>query len=157
MTLIELVIVMVITGILAGFVGKVIYYQINTYDIVSRRKQGSQNVRFAGALMAREIRAISSPDNIFQAMSDSMRFKVLSGEEISYQLISNNLYRNGELLAENLSNFSFAYFDNEGAPFELPIDDFTRIQRIDFGLETKVGSQTSQSKFRVLPRNFRSL
>ncbi len=154
MTLVELIMVIVIVGTIAGFVGNIIFYEINTYNIVTSRKTGTQNARFASQYMAKEIRLIADPDSIFQANSDSLRFSDLDGNTIRYKLVSGELLRNSDLLLQDITAFSFDYFDGSGTLLTQPISDLSEIRSVTFQLTTSHRGQEITSRVNVTPRNF---
>ncbi len=153
-TLIELIVVMVITVILTGFVADVLFHQVATFNLVTARKEGLQNSRFASMLLTKDIRQIVSADSIFHASEDSMRFKHVNGTQIDYQHSGSNLYRNADLLLENLSGFSFSYLDDTGNALSFPIGDFSEIRVVGCGLSMLINGQSVQSNVTVTPRNF---
>ena len=154
MTLIELIMVVVIVGTIAGFVGNIIFYEINTYTIVQNRKAGTQNARFVSQFLAKEIRLIAHPDSIFTATSDSLRFGDINGKTIRYEFANSELRRNSDLLLQEVSAFGFDYYDGEGDLLLQPISDPAEIRRIAFQVTTASNGQKVTSRVNVTPRNF---
>ncbi len=154
MTLVELVMVIALTGMLAGFVANILYYEINAYEIVTSRGQAGKNGRFALQLMSREIRQVVSADSIFQASADSLRFADINGLTINYKHTSPKLFRNGDPLADNVTAFQMTYLNDNGTQLSHPIADLTTIRTISLELTTTFGSQSVQTQISVTPRNF---
>ncbi len=154
MTLIELVLVMVLVAILSGFISKIIYYEINTYEMIADRKDELQSSRYAFHVMTRDIRQVLNPESIFHASVDSLTFDDVDTTMISYKYQNNEILRNGDLLVDGVSNFYFYYFDDAGNPLADPVPDPTEIRVIELNLSNTVHSQVINSKIKVTPRNF---
>jgi len=154
MTLIELVLVMVLVAILSGFISKIIYYEINTYEMIADRKDELQSSRYAFHVMTRDLRQIMRPDSIFHASADSLRFDDIDDIMISYKYQNNEILRNGDLLVDGLSNFYFTYYDDAGNALDVPVTDPTEIRVIELYLSNTVRNQTINSQIKVTPRNF---
>ncbi|MFQ5674494.1 MAG: PilW family protein [bacterium] len=154
MSLIELIMVMVMISVLAGFVSNLIFYEVNTYDLITNRKQGIQNSRYALHLMTRDLRQIANQDSIFQASTDSVRFKNVNNQAISYELANSNILRNGDLLLDNVGSFHFTYIDDAGDTLSTPVSDPRQIRAISLSLSTIIKGQVVNSKIKVTPRNF---
>ena len=154
MTLIELILVMVLVAILSGFISKIIYYEINTYEMIADRKDELQSSRYAFHVMTRDIRQVLNPESIFHASVDSLTFDDVDTTMISYKYQNNEILRNGDLLVDGVSNFYFYYFDDAGNPLADPVPDPTEIRVIELNLSNTVHSQVINSKIKVTPRNF---
>ncbi len=154
MTLIELILVMVLISILAGFVSKIIYYEINTYEMIADRKDELQSSRYAFHVMTRDIRQVLNPESIFHASGDSLTFDDIDTTTISYKYQNSQILRNGDLLVDGVSDFYFYYFDDAGNPLADPVADPTEIRVLELNLTNTVHSQVINSKIKVTPRNF---
>ena len=154
MTLIELVLVMVLVAILSGFISKIIYYEINTYEMIADRKDELQNSRYAFHVMTRDIRQVLNPESIFHASVDSLRFNDVDTTMISYKYQNSLILRNGDLLVDGVSSFYFYYYDDAGIALSSPVADPTEIRVIELNLSNTVHSQVINSKIKVTPRNF---
>lgn len=153
-TLIELVVVMVIIAILAGFIGGVIYYQFRTYDVLTTQKKSSQDGRFAFQVISRDIRQIASQDSIFEATANSIRFKDFDETSIAYTFTQKRILRNSDILAENLTYFGFKYFDGNGDQLNTPVSDPTLIRTIGIDLKQDINGRQVYSTVKITPRNF---
>jgi len=154
MTLIELIIAMVLMSILAGFVSKIIFYEINTYEMIVDRKDELQSSRYAFHVMTRDIRQVLSPESIFHASGDSLTFNDIDTTMVSYKYQNSQILRNGDLLVDGVSDFYFYYFDDAGNPLDDPVGDPTEIRVLELNLSNTVHSQVINSKIKVTPRNF---
>lgn len=145
---------MAVTGIMAGFIGNMIYYEINTYELVTNRNQGLHDSRHAVNLMSSDIRAIVSADSIYQASSDSLRFDDISNTMISYKYQGGHLYRNSALLLTKVSYFKFTYFNGSGNAITSPVSDPTTIRSIAITISKAIRGQTVKTVNKITPRNF---
>lgn len=153
-TLIELVVVITIVSILAGFIGGVIYYQFRTYDILTTQKKASQDGRFAFQVISRDIRQIAAQDSIFEARTDFIRFKDLTATSVSFRFYQNKVLRNSDILAENLTDFVFKYFDGNGNQLVTPVGDPTQIRTIAIDMIQSINGRGVHSAVKITPRNF---
>ena len=154
MTLIELIVVMVLISILAGFISKIIFYEINVYEMIADRKDELQSSRYAFHVMTRDIRQMLNPESIFHASGDSLTFDDIDTTTISYKYQNGEIHRSGDLLVNGVSDFHFYYFDDAGNPLDDPVVDPTEIRVIELNLSNTVHSQVINSKIKVTPRNF---
>lgn len=153
-TLIELVVVIVLIGIISLFIANFIGYEVDSYSYVVTRQENLQNSRRAIQMLSRDIRQIKSPDNIYKATSDSIRFEDVNDAMISYRYSNFQITRNNDLLLSGVVSCQFRYFDNNGSLMGFPISDFTAIRSIEVSIATIVKDQTITSEIRVTPRNF---
>ncbi len=154
MTLIELVIVIVVVAVLASFVSHIVYYEVETFYVVTNRKEGVQNARFATQLMSRDLRQIMTPDSIINATADSIKFKDINGELMTYLYHNSQLLRNGDLLLDGTTMFGFSFADDDGSAMTFPVTDPTRIRTVSFSLTANTAGQPVTTQVSVTPRNF---
>ncbi len=153
-SLIELVMVIAISGILSGFISNIIFYEINIYEIVTSRKEAGQNSRFALQMISREIRQIVEPDSILYASHDSLRFVDVGGGRILYRHTNASVFRNSDILLDGVSAFEFNYFNEDGNLLAIPLADLSAVRRVTLALKTDIRGQNVSSKISVTPRNF---
>jgi len=132
-TLVELLIAMAITGIVAGAIFTAFLSQQKSYLIQDQVTEMQQNLRAEMDIMVRDIMmaaydpTASGNFGILAASATSGNFTsdfkndngiVGSGETLLYQLYGNDALRrtpNGSAVAENIDALGFAYaFDNDG-------------------------------------------
>ncbi len=154
MTLIELILVMVLVSILAGFISKIIFYEVNTYEMIADRKDELQSSRYAFHVMTRDIRQILKPDSLLYASADSITFADVDTTMISYKYQNSEIVRNGDLLVDGLTDFYFRYFDDAGIALSTPVADPNDIRVVELNLENTVHSQIIDAQIKVTPRNF---
>jgi len=115
-TLVELLIVIVITGILAALGSKMLASGFTAY--VTARDLGKADWQGLIAIerLSRELRTIRSATNSDLSMNPSTRITFVDndGNSISYTLSGTTLMRNSEPLADGISGLSFNYIQNDG-------------------------------------------
>lgn len=114
-TLIELVIVIIITGILAASITSLISQGSIAYLTAQNITDADWQARLAIERMVRDIRAIRSSADISTASATQLTFTDFGGTSISYTLSGTSLLRNSQILADGISALSFTYYDENGA------------------------------------------
>ena len=150
----ELIVVMLIVGILAGFISMIISYEADAYNKLVNQTKGLQVSRNALQLMARDFRHIMSADSIIFATQDSIKFDLLDDVPITYRFNNDRILRNGDLLVDAVQNMEFAYFDTLGAQLAAPVTNPADIISISINLSTYVSGQPFNLRTKVQPRNF---
>lgn len=161
-TLIELSIVIVLIGIIAGVGAMLILQGVNAYISQDVRADLTSQGRLAIERMAREIRTIRQASEMGTAVigtisgnpTSSLIFADLTGTSITYSLSGTTLNRTVGAgvfaLAEGVAALEFRHYDTTGALTTTPASVW-QVQ-IDLALTKKGESQSF--KIRVHPRNF---
>ncbi|MGE4357831.1 MAG: type II secretion system protein J [Candidatus Omnitrophota bacterium] len=105
-TLIELIIVIVLTGILALFLAGVIRKGVEAWYFVVDKAELITQTPYVLNRLAREIR---TAQNITSALSNSISFVDSQGNTITYTVSSGILYRNGNEFLDGVVDFSLQY------------------------------------------------
>ena len=153
-SLIELIIVMVLVAVLAGFVGNMIFYEVNIFNLITSRSNALQNSRRTLQTMSRDIRQIMRPDDIFEAAVDSLRFNDVNNFMITYSFVNGQLSKNSDPLVNFVDDFQFTYYDDSGNPLVVPVGDPSNIRSISLKLTTTVNGKSLKMQTKVTPRNF---
>lgn len=164
LTLIELIMVMVIVGSLAGISSMYIKETIDLWNFLSFRSEISSSQRMALIRMSREIRQI---DSITLAESARLKFDAVeldgapgtttieffrnAGNELR-RVINNNNSGQGNILANAITDLSFTYYDANNQSLAVPVADTGEIKRIAFSLTAASGSQSKTLKTQIFPR-----
>lgn len=112
-TLAELVLVIAMLGILAIGMGPPLIRAVQQYDLVWSRREALSQSRAAMDRMIKEIRLIRSSDDVLDVSSStSFQFNDLDGNATTFDKNTTNLRRNSDVLAENISEFEFKYYDS---------------------------------------------
>ena len=179
-TLIELVMVIVIVGILAGASSMYIKETIDLWRFLSFRNEITAQGRMALERMSREIREIKlrtqSYEPIQSAQANSFRFIDVSNNDITFSLSGNNLLRTVggvvNILASNVTSLQFCYYkiDNTSActpactPYcslgcgvsglcNVSSGNLSNVYRIVVKVDFNYGGQIKHLESQIYPRN----
>lgn len=157
-TLIELVMMIVIVGILAGVSSMYIKETIDLWRFLTYRSEVVAQGRMALMRMGREMRQVRDKNSISTANAGRFTFIDRAGNTIDYQLSGNNLMRNTEILATGVSNLIFCYYDKNNQAACAPVctcavADTTVIYRIVIRMDISAGSETKHIESQIYPRN----
>ena len=153
-TLLELVVVIVLIGVVAGMVSNFIVYGLEMYSRLSDRTEKIQNSRTTLQVISRDIRQIIAPDSIFQASEDSIRFDDINHLMISYQFFDNQIIRNGDLLQNSVDDFQVEYYDDSGNLLASPVTDPSVIRTVTITFSTSIKGQPLTLNATIRPRIF---
>lgn len=178
-TLIELVMVMVVVGILAGGLSLGIREATDLYQFLTFRNEIVSQGRMALMRMVREIRQMPSRDPTFEpiqvADSNRLRFTAIDldgdGNDDTIEFyrdagnnelrrIFNGPFPGGDILASDVVNLNFCYYDKGKNPVCTPVCSCTvssaqlpNIDIIEIHLQIQSGSQSITLRSQVYPRN----
>ena len=159
-TLVELIIVITIIGIIAGVVGYILLGAVEGWTFKAKRNDLLWDGRLAINRMAREIREIKNLTSVTTASSSQFRFTNVNNNSIIYSLSGADLNRtkdgSANILAQNVSNLSFTYYDSSGAGIATPTvsPSATNIRRVRINLTLTNGGQNFYAQSDSVPRNF---
>ena len=156
LTLVEIVMVIVIVGILAG--GSMLYIRqiIELWDFTSFRSEIVAQGRVALGRMSRDIRQIRNSTSVFYANGTRLQFNDTDNVSINYYLSNNiNLMRNNDILAEGVSSLVFSYYNQTNQIIANPLvrPQETDIRRINIKLNIFSGDQNKTLETQIYPRN----
>ena len=153
-SLMELVIVIALIGILAGLLSRTFLWGIDLFDFLSNRKNTFQSARIGLEMMADDVRQITDKDRILSASGTTFSFLDPDAETVTYQYSGGTLQRNGQVLVEGLSSFSFTYYDSSGNVLATPVSDFSQIWMVRFEMSGTVDNKPFNLRLSVFPRAF---
>jgi len=152
-TLVELLIVIVITGILAALGSKMLASGFTAY--VTARDLGKADWQGLIAIerLSRELRTIRSATSSDLTISPTSQITFVDNDanNISYTLSGTTLMRNSEPLADGISNLSFSYIANDGKTTAASADQVAYISANVTVLRSGSGQLLRTS---IHPRNF---
>jgi len=152
-TLVELLIVIVITGILAALGSKMLASGFTAY--VTARDLGKSDWQGMIAIerLSRELRTIRSATSSDLTISPTSQITFVDNEanNISYTLSGTTLMRNSEPLADGISNLSFSYIASDGKTTAASADQVAYISANVTVLRSGAGQLLRTS---IHPRNF---
>lgn len=114
-TLVELIVVIVILGTLAVITGPMLQAGFSSYFTQRNLSDADWQGRLALERIARDIRALSSTNNITTTTSTQFTFVNNANTNVSYTLSGTNLQRNALTLANGINTVTFEYYDSTGA------------------------------------------
>lgn len=154
-TLIELVVAIVITGILAGLGGMLVRQVVDSWNTVSSRSEAAAQMNIALGRMSRQIRSIKDPVSVFIAASDSFKFRRNDGLNITYNVSGSDLLENGVVLSGSVKRLNFTYYNATGAVLPAPdvYPDDTDVRRVGIELEIISRAGNKARSVTVRPRN----
>ncbi|MDO8603296.1 MAG: prepilin-type N-terminal cleavage/methylation domain-containing protein [Candidatus Omnitrophota bacterium] len=159
-TLIELIIVIVVIGIIAGAMGYILLGAVDAWTFKAKRNDLLWDARLAINRIGREIREIKNLTSVTTASSSQFRFTNVNDNSITYSLSGASLNRTKDgaanILAQNVSSFSFTYYDSSGASIATPAvsPSATNIRRVRINMTLTNGGQNFYAQSDGVPRNF---
>ena len=123
LSLVELILVIVILGILAAFVGPVLFNAIRSYDQAQKGVQTQAKMRYALERMSRELREVrrETTDATFLDVTSmtatSMAFFKTDGTQVVLNVVGNQVNlaypAAAGILTDQVGSFSLAYFQQD--------------------------------------------
>ncbi|MFH1904928.1 MAG: prepilin-type N-terminal cleavage/methylation domain-containing protein [bacterium] len=155
-TIIELIMVIVITGIIAGITAMLLLQVMNVYSFVTVREVVLSDGELAMGRMSREIRQIEDAESIYTADAHEIDFEDAYQERIRFWLDSNTIKRNDDGLASSdLTTLQFQYRDKDNIVLSTPVAIPANIKRIQINLTIKKGDEEIALQSQVYPRNLK--
>jgi prepilin-type N-terminal cleavage/methylation domain-containing protein len=148
-TLIELIMVIVVVGVLAGGLSFGINEVIEVWGFLTFHNEIALQGRMALMRMGREIRQIGDSDSIYTCLPSEIDFNDINENRINFRFSGNTLLRNGDILADNVSGLIFTYYDEDGSTADSCPDTY----RIAIELQLSRGTQTLTLRSQIYPRN----
>ncbi len=109
-TLIEFILVLVITGIIMGLGGLLLAEGFSTSYTGIDILKADQQARVALQRMTREMRLVRNKNSINISVPGQVTFTTPQGETITYAKSGSTLLRNGVPLADDVSSLTLNYF-----------------------------------------------
>ena len=171
-TLIELIMVIVVVGTLAGIISLGIIEVIDLWNFLTFNNEIASQGRIALMWIGREIRQMTF-ESIQVADASRLRFTAIdidgdNNDDVIefYRNANDELMRifndnpaQGDILASSVSNLTFTYYDeNNGELTNVPLseEDHAMVYRIAIALilSNSSGSRTLDLRSQIFPRNF---
>lgn len=154
LTLLEMIITIVVTAVLAGLMAKLLSAGVDTYDFVSSRKDALQSARVGVQVIAKELRQIVLPDSIVEAKAEKIQFYKKKAELVSIAREVDKVLLNDNTLIPGVTQFSLQYYDDQGILLDFPISNLANIFRIRFEVRVSRNNHEIRFSHEVEPRNF---
>ena len=150
-TLIELTVVMVVVGIVAGLGAGIIMEAGRSYSFSLATTDATDDAQFALDRLCAELSQLTAPANITSMSSESITFD-LGGTSRTFQLSGTDLQRDSKLLATGVSAFNLTYYAADGSVAASP----ATVWRIAVSIAISRNDVTSRLRREVFPRSFRT-
>jgi prepilin-type N-terminal cleavage/methylation domain-containing protein len=147
-TLLELVVVVVITGIISVVIGSLVGQQARNFTSIFSSSDLLDDGRNTINLLRRDLRN-SSNDSINTMTYDLLNFTDSDGNIVEYEFAANILYRNSTVIAENLQADPFIYFDASKSEVYVPAN----VSLIQVTLDFKKKSESIKLEEFIYVRN----
>ena len=148
-TLLELIIVIILTGIIVGVATMILQEGFNAIlkgkNLIDANWQG----RIALERMTRDMLGVRSRNDISTATASQFTFTDSSGTSISYNLSGTTLLRNSIPLADGIQSLTFSYADKNGVSTSTTTD----IRYVSTSLNVTQGGANFTISTSVYPRN----
>ncbi len=119
-TLIELVLSLALTGLVATVLAPLITQMAKTYLSTSTSRAIQSEVESGMARMAWEMRQIPSSAALLSIGPNQLKFQYPLGTTISYSLGDGTVLRNTDILINNATSLMFSYYDEDGKLTTIP-------------------------------------
>lgn len=137
-TLIEVIMVLVILGIVAGIVTPFVANAIRYWDLVRKERELISTARYAVNRVVREIRQLKNTNSITTYTDTDFAFTRIKAdgtdENVEFQQSGDILLRNSDELADDVQSLTFTYLDVNGGTTSTPSS--MRMVRIQLVLES---------------------
>jgi type II secretory pathway pseudopilin PulG len=114
-TLIELVIVIVLTGFLGIGAVEMLRFGAESQILTQKAQTAAWDGEIAISRMTDDLHTIKSPTSISTAATSSLVFTNYNGTSVTYSLSGGQLLRNSHALASNVSSLFFTYYNASGS------------------------------------------
>lgn len=155
-TLIEIVVVIVLTGIIAGMVAALIMQAAGTYSDEQLRSGVQYQTRLAVERISREARQIRACADITAPANPSaaLQFTDIAGGAVNFTVAGGNLTRGADVLATGVTSAQpFRFLDRSGNPTTSCVEP-NDIWYVEIDASSALGAETARVRTRVHPRSF---
>lgn len=153
LTIVEFVIVTVVTGIVMVSVLPFFRVNVDSYVSIRKGKDLQQMARIGFNRMMAEMKLIESSLDIDYGYSDEIRFDIPTQNNINYELDNYVLEREGEKLVEGVQSLQFRYFRENGTEKGAGFWWDSDVWRVHVTMIVGDGSTNMTLQGQVSPRN----
>ncbi len=120
-TIVELVLLIALSSIVAVICSRILSSQLNAIQVSTNIINADTQARVALDRMTRELRNVASAGSLSAtSTSKQITFVDSNNNTITYSLSGTSLLRNSDVLADNIQNLTFTYYDKSGAAISPP-------------------------------------
>ena len=153
-TLIELVIVIAVTGILIGALTPFFKLNVESYINIRAGKDMLQSARIGFNRMVEELKRVEDSVDISNGSSNSIAFYNADGNHVTYRYYYGQLQRGGVKLVDDVQSFAIRYYTADGTQKSTPFYYVSDVWRIEVEMEVGDGEIQLLFEDQVTPRNF---
>lgn len=135
MSLFELVVGLTLMGIVMMLALVIISLNANMVSLSYNNTMNRASLSSTLSVLRTDVQKLS-PDSVIHAESNQLSFYSIDGEYVNYQKSQDKLYRNSDLLLENLVDDPFQYLNDSLNVVESVDEDFTYL-RVTLKIEKK--------------------
>ncbi len=154
-TLIEVIMVIVIVGIIAGLAAMIISHGVRAYSDEAARSDVHYQARLAMERMVREIRMIRSRTDIAAMTTTNLVFTDVYGNTVGFDYTAPPALRRWDgaafnNLASSIISFAFNYYQQDLAT---PATGSADVMLIEITMRVQQGAEALDMRTRVFPRS----
>lgn len=151
-TLIELILTVIIVGLIAGVSAQVLLQGIDTYSLITSRKNAMDNARVSMDRMVSEFLLLKSLD-ISSIQEAQIDFVDQLGGATNFKRVNTiDLYRGNDYMGGPLALLDFDFYKSDGTVTNVAAD--VRKINIELTIQSLGGYGTIPLRTEVFPRNF---
>lgn len=151
-TLIEMAVVVVVTGIIIVAILPYIKVNVNSYTSISMGKHTTQSARIAFSRMLSEMKMVERWQDLDVCRSSRISFDIPGESNIYYRFTDGVLTRNDEIFLELVHRFVLKYYESDGTDMGSWFWDYWNIWRIEIEMEVGDGENNLVLQGQVSPR-----
>jgi prepilin-type N-terminal cleavage/methylation domain-containing protein len=148
-TLVEVVLVITITAIVALIPSQVMQESIKVYASVAPRLDAAYQARLATERLRRDVREMGNLNLISAMTSTALTFTDTSNRTVSYLLTGSDLTRNGDKIATGVNSLAFRYWQDDGTVATAARDIFL----LEVDLTIQMRSEPYRIQSAIYPRD----
>jgi prepilin-type N-terminal cleavage/methylation domain-containing protein len=157
MTLMEMILVIAVSGILVS--ASVVVFQpiIDSWAIAQSRSEAVVEVQFALDRMETEIAALKDATSVVTASASEFRFIDVDNNNIRFYVSGSNIMRNNDILVRGIQSLTFSYTSVAEAAVASPIvsPSATNLWRVKARIAVVNDGQSVTMETQVQPRNLK--
>lgn len=158
--MIETVLALVVGAMIVGVTTESMLNNVDSYTFIANRKAALGDARYAMNRISQELLTVNT-GNLTTTGSTKIIFTDDSGASVEFKLAANGtklgIFRNADLLVDNVSSFTFAYYDSNGTQLDpLAAGTPAAAKRIKFTVTTQAVDNEGNITLStiVTPRDF---
>lgn len=150
-SLVELIVVIVLTGILAALGAQMLGKTVESFAFSRDVTKGDWQARVALERLTRDLRMVRAPANLTIVPATAITFSDTDGNNVNYSLSGSNLMRNTQPLADGISGLAFTYLRSDG---NTAAASTSEAYYITVSFDVSRSTATTSLRATVHPRNF---